>query len=190
MEAEFSLIDVFSDRPFGGNQLAVFPRAEGFSDEVMQQLAREFNFAENTFVLPFAGGLRPGRAAHRAAREAKLRETSLLVVCACEDQATAPYAGYARRRAWEEEAMAAATQLEHTVETRLGPAPEIPVKVEVTRGLAARVLLDRAVDAGLLVLGGAASSASGAAGPVVRACLGHAPCPVVLVSQEQMGVPA
>ena len=29
MEAEFSLIDVFSDRPFGGNQLAVFPRAEG-----------------------------------------------------------------------------------------------------------------------------------------------------------------
>jgi trans-2,3-dihydro-3-hydroxyanthranilate isomerase len=52
MEAEFSLIDVFSDRPFGGNQLAVFPRAEGLSDEVMQQLAREFNFAESTFVLP------------------------------------------------------------------------------------------------------------------------------------------
>ena len=52
MEAEFSLIDVFSDRPSGGNQLAVFPRAEGLSDEVMQQLAREFNFAESTFVLP------------------------------------------------------------------------------------------------------------------------------------------
>lgn len=32
MEAEFSLIDMFSDRPFGGNQLAVFPRAEGLSD--------------------------------------------------------------------------------------------------------------------------------------------------------------
>jgi trans-2,3-dihydro-3-hydroxyanthranilate isomerase len=52
MDAEFSLIDVFSDRPFGGNQLAVFPRAEGLSDQVMQQLAREFNFAESTFVLP------------------------------------------------------------------------------------------------------------------------------------------
>jgi trans-2,3-dihydro-3-hydroxyanthranilate isomerase len=36
MEVEFSLIDVFSDRPFGGNQLAVFPRTEGLSDEVMQ----------------------------------------------------------------------------------------------------------------------------------------------------------
>ena len=52
MDAEFSLIDVFSDRPFGGNQLAVFPRAEGLTDQVMQQLAREFNFAESTFVLP------------------------------------------------------------------------------------------------------------------------------------------
>lgn len=48
MEAEFSLIDVFSDRPFGGNQLAVFPRAEGLSDEVMQQLAREFRAVAHT----------------------------------------------------------------------------------------------------------------------------------------------
>jgi nucleotide-binding universal stress UspA family protein len=117
-----------------------------------------------------------------AAREAKLRETSLLVVRAWEDQLTAPYAGYAGRRVREEEALAAATQLEQAVETTLGPAPEIPVKVEVTRGLAARVLLDRAGDAGLLVLGGAASSSSGASGPVVRACTRHAPCPVVLVT--------
>jgi PhzF family phenazine biosynthesis protein len=70
MEAEFSLIDAFSDRPFGGNQLAVFPHAEGLSDEVMQQLAREFNFAESTFVLPsfpvpVRGRHRPG---HRHCR--------------------------------------------------------------------------------------------------------------------------
>jgi trans-2,3-dihydro-3-hydroxyanthranilate isomerase len=52
MKAEFSLVDVFSDRPFGGNQLAVFPSAEGLTDQVMQQLAREFNFAESTFVTP------------------------------------------------------------------------------------------------------------------------------------------
>jgi trans-2,3-dihydro-3-hydroxyanthranilate isomerase len=48
----FSLVDVFSDRPFGGNQLAVFPDAAGIPDETMQQLAREFNFSETTFVLP------------------------------------------------------------------------------------------------------------------------------------------
>jgi trans-2,3-dihydro-3-hydroxyanthranilate isomerase len=52
MKAEFSLADVFSDRPFGGNQLAVFPSAEGLTEQVMQQLAREFNFAESTFVTP------------------------------------------------------------------------------------------------------------------------------------------
>jgi trans-2,3-dihydro-3-hydroxyanthranilate isomerase len=48
----FSLVDVFSDRPFGGNQLAVFPDAASIADETMQRLAREFNFSETTFVLP------------------------------------------------------------------------------------------------------------------------------------------
>lgn len=52
MSLDFTIVDVFSDRPFGGNQLAVFPDAEGISDATMQQLAREFNFAETTFVLP------------------------------------------------------------------------------------------------------------------------------------------
>ena len=52
MSLDFTIVDVFSDRAFGGNQLAVFPSAEGISDATMQQLAREFNFAETTFVLP------------------------------------------------------------------------------------------------------------------------------------------
>ena len=52
MGFDFVLVDVFTDRPFGGNQLAVFPDAAGIADETMQQLAREFNFSETTFVLP------------------------------------------------------------------------------------------------------------------------------------------
>ncbi|HZD38679.1 MAG TPA: PhzF family phenazine biosynthesis protein [Actinomycetes bacterium] len=52
MGFEFTLVDVFTDRPFGGNQLAVFPDAEGIADATMQQVAREFNFSETTFVLP------------------------------------------------------------------------------------------------------------------------------------------
>lgn len=52
MKLDFFLVDVFSDRPFGGNQLAVFPEAAGIPDATMQQLAREFNFSETTFVLP------------------------------------------------------------------------------------------------------------------------------------------
>jgi trans-2,3-dihydro-3-hydroxyanthranilate isomerase len=42
--------DVFTDRRFGGNQLAVFPEAAGLRAETMQQIAREINFAETTFV--------------------------------------------------------------------------------------------------------------------------------------------
>jgi trans-2,3-dihydro-3-hydroxyanthranilate isomerase len=52
MGFDFVLVDVFSDRAFGGNQLAVFPDATGIANETMQQLAREFNFSESTFVLP------------------------------------------------------------------------------------------------------------------------------------------
>ena len=56
MGYEFTMVDVFSDRPFGGNQLAVFPDAEGIDDRTMQQLAREFNFSESTFVFPPEAG--------------------------------------------------------------------------------------------------------------------------------------
>lgn len=48
----FVTLDVFTDRRFGGNQLAVFPDAQGISDAEMQALAAEFNLSEITFVLP------------------------------------------------------------------------------------------------------------------------------------------
>ena len=48
----FVTVDVFTDRRFGGNQLAVFPDARGLSDAEMQSLAAEFNLSETTFVLP------------------------------------------------------------------------------------------------------------------------------------------
>jgi trans-2,3-dihydro-3-hydroxyanthranilate isomerase len=48
----FTIVDVFSRSPFGGNQLAVLPNASGLSSDGMQKIAREFNFAETTFVLP------------------------------------------------------------------------------------------------------------------------------------------
>jgi trans-2,3-dihydro-3-hydroxyanthranilate isomerase len=47
----YYICDVFTDRRFGGNPLAVLPEAEGLSDEEMQQIAREFNFSESAFVL-------------------------------------------------------------------------------------------------------------------------------------------
>jgi trans-2,3-dihydro-3-hydroxyanthranilate isomerase len=44
--------DVFTDKRFGGNQLAVFPDASKLAPELMGPIAREFNFSETTFVLP------------------------------------------------------------------------------------------------------------------------------------------
>jgi trans-2,3-dihydro-3-hydroxyanthranilate isomerase len=48
----FVTVDVFTDRRFGGNPLAVFPDASGLSDGDMQSLAAEFNLSETTFVVP------------------------------------------------------------------------------------------------------------------------------------------
>ena len=47
----FLQLDVFTDRAFCGNPLAVFPEAEGISDEVMAKIAREMNLSETVFVL-------------------------------------------------------------------------------------------------------------------------------------------
>lgn len=51
-EHDFVQVDVFTDVPFGGNPLAVFPEAEGLTSGEMQKLAREMNLSETTFVLP------------------------------------------------------------------------------------------------------------------------------------------
>ena len=47
----FLQFDVFTDRKFCGNPLAVFPEAEGITDEQMMQIAREMNLSETVFVL-------------------------------------------------------------------------------------------------------------------------------------------
>jgi trans-2,3-dihydro-3-hydroxyanthranilate isomerase len=52
MTHRFTLVDVFTEQAFGGNQLAVFPDGTGISDALMQAYAKELNFSETTFVLP------------------------------------------------------------------------------------------------------------------------------------------
>jgi trans-2,3-dihydro-3-hydroxyanthranilate isomerase len=48
----YEIVDVFTDRPFAGNPLAVVFGAEGLATEQMQSLAQEFNLSETVFVLP------------------------------------------------------------------------------------------------------------------------------------------
>jgi trans-2,3-dihydro-3-hydroxyanthranilate isomerase len=52
MKVPFHTVDVFTDRKFGGNPLAVIPDAGGLATGQMQSIAAEFNLAETTFVLP------------------------------------------------------------------------------------------------------------------------------------------
>jgi len=61
MRYRYYICDVFTEKRFGGNQLAVLPDATGLSDRQMQQIAREFNFAESTFVFPSTGHTRKVR---------------------------------------------------------------------------------------------------------------------------------
>jgi trans-2,3-dihydro-3-hydroxyanthranilate isomerase len=60
MQVAFVTVDVFTDRQFGGNPLAVVLDATGLSTRQMQAIAAEFNLSETTFVLP------PREAAHTA----------------------------------------------------------------------------------------------------------------------------
>jgi trans-2,3-dihydro-3-hydroxyanthranilate isomerase len=48
---EFSIVDVFAEDKYAGNQLAVVGGGEGLTGAVMQKIAREFNFSETTFIL-------------------------------------------------------------------------------------------------------------------------------------------
>ena len=52
MQYKYYICDVFTKKRFGGNPLAVFPEAEGLTDNQMQQIAREFKFSESSFVFP------------------------------------------------------------------------------------------------------------------------------------------
>ena len=56
MKYRYYTCDVFTETRFGGNQLSVLPDAKGLSTTSMQNIAREFNYAETTFVLPAEKG--------------------------------------------------------------------------------------------------------------------------------------
>lgn len=52
MYYRFYTVDVFTTKRFGGNQLAIFPHAEGLDTHSMRMVAREFNISETVFVFP------------------------------------------------------------------------------------------------------------------------------------------
>ncbi len=50
IELEFNIVDVFAESKFGGNQLAVFKNTHSLNTDQMQQIAKEMNYSETTFI--------------------------------------------------------------------------------------------------------------------------------------------
>ncbi|MEV5753977.1 universal stress protein [Actinoallomurus sp. NPDC052308] len=81
---------------------------------------------------------------------------------------------------------AAAKTLEATIEQEAGQRPEVPVDARVMEGNAARVLLDAAEGADLIVVGnrGHGGFTGALLGSVSQHCVHHAKCPVVVIRGE------
>ena len=119
-----------------------------------------------------------------ACREASLRAAEVLAVLALESAChqVASYAVPAQRQtggSWG----AARNVLRRAVKEALNLFPGVSVRTEIAEGLAARVLLDQAANADMLVLGRNSNGPDPyrAAGPDIRVCLRAARCPVVII---------
>jgi nucleotide-binding universal stress UspA family protein len=128
-----------------------------------------------------------------ACREASLSAAEVHAVLALEASChrVASYAVPAPRQisgSWG----AARDVLRRAVSEAAALFPGVSVQTEITEGLAARVLLDHATQADMLVLGRTPHGPDlyRGAGPVIRACLRAAPCPVVVISSADAAGPA
>lgn len=119
-----------------------------------------------------------------ACREARLRDADVLAVLAVE-AGCHRIASYAAPRPAEVQGSwgSARDVLRTSVSQAVSRFPGVIVRAEVAEGLAARVLLDVAQGADMLVLGRTFHGPEHhrGAGPVIRACLRAAACPVVVI---------
>jgi nucleotide-binding universal stress UspA family protein len=120
-----------------------------------------------------------------ACREASLRDAGVHAVLAVE-AACHRVASYAtpRNESQSQGSWGGARDvLRHAVTDASSRFPGLSVRAEVAEGLAARVLLDRTAGADMLVLGRTFHGPEHhrGAGPVIRACLRSASCPVVVI---------
>ncbi|HVB44037.1 MAG TPA: universal stress protein [Streptosporangiaceae bacterium] len=127
-----------------------------------------------------------------AAREARRRDWGLRVMRAWRSHpARASYAGTGSPSDEPTSEAAATERLAADVRAALGGNASPGLEIKVVEGAAARVLAEASADADLLVLGSGHQSpvaqpdpliVDRPVGPVIRACLSHARCPVVIIS--------
>jgi nucleotide-binding universal stress UspA family protein len=120
-----------------------------------------------------------------AAAEARLRHTTLHVVHAWEPApGRASYAILGDSHASGQERLRAREHLAAIMRAAFGTGVPAGVTAEVAEGMAERILAHRSRDASLLVLGAAADAGvtGRPAGPVIRACMRSARCPLVIIT--------
>jgi nucleotide-binding universal stress UspA family protein len=142
-------------------------------------------------VVGVDGSAASDAAVRWAVREARLRRATVRLVCAYHSDARL-YAPYAPQfRVCPDERYAAArVLLDRAAGLAARRLPPERVRAELADQLPARALLDRAAGAQMLVLGATRPAVQPgqpppAPGPVARACLRHAPCPVVVVAEDE-----
>jgi nucleotide-binding universal stress UspA family protein len=142
---------------------------------------------QQLIVVGVNGSPASGAALSWAAEEARLRQARLHAVRAWDPaKHAAPYACVGATPTGDEEQAAARDSLAAAMQAEFGPATPDGVTAELAEGVAERVLVDQSADADLLVLGVTSPAwlAGRSAGPVVRACLARARCPVVVIAGD------
>jgi nucleotide-binding universal stress UspA family protein len=121
-----------------------------------------------------------------AVREAAQRDLRVDVVLAWQAAPAATYAMRAARPCPGEQQHAASRLLIDVLTRACGTHVPADLSAEVIEGAPERVLIDRSLGAELLALGSASAgwTPGRSIGPVIRSCLSHAHCPVVVVGPE------
>lgn len=151
-------------------------------------------------VVGVDGSAASAAAVRWAAREARLRGATVHLVCAYhyDSRMRAPYASWAKAPSRDEGHAGARAMLAAAEDIARHDLPPDQLTAELADELPVQVLLDRATDAELLVLGATRPACEPgqpppAVDPVVRDCLRLSPCPVVVVApgnQPARGVSA
>jgi nucleotide-binding universal stress UspA family protein len=143
------------------------------------------NDRQHLIVVGVSRSLASRAALSWAAEEARLRKARLHVVRVWDPvRHAAPYAAVDATLSSEEKQADARDGLVAALRAEFGLAVPDNVTSELAEGVPERVLVDRSDGAHLLVLGVADQAWLGgrSTGPVVRACLARARCPVVVIS--------
>ena len=137
-----------------------------------------------TIVVGVNGSSASARALRWAAGEADRMDAQLKIVLIWNVEPRAYYAPSISPGDHDRRQEHAVAMLEATMRAVLGSMPGTVITM-VTQGMPERALVEQSAGANLLVLGSASGVVSGRAiGPVIRECLRHAHCPVVVVGPE------